>query len=125
MNLLQFCWKQLTTNAFQFAGRTNRPDFWKFTSIQLFIIFCLIAITKLVLISETTYEIVSTLFFLTTITQWIAITIRKLHNSNKSAWRLLVIIIPIIELIAMIVFMIQESDDFENKYGTNPNFIQE
>lgn len=77
------------------------------------------------MISETTYEIVSTLFFLSTIIQWIAITVRRLHDSNKSAWRLMVLILPIFGLIAIIVFIIQESDDLENKYGTNPNFIQE
>jgi uncharacterized membrane protein YhaH (DUF805 family) len=120
MKLLQFYWTQLTKNTFKFSGRTSRSDFWKFCFIQFFFILLLSFLWKREWTNHQVIGIIFDIFFFGTVIQWIAITVRRLHDSERSAWNLLVLLIPIIGLIGMIVFTIDESDEGDNKYGPNP-----
>lgn len=120
MNLLQFYWIQLTKNAFKFTGRTNRSDFWKFTYIQFFFIFLLTFLGRKEIVNPQLIEYISLVFFWGTLIQWLAITVRRLHDSNRNAWNLLILIVPIIGLIGMFVYTIDESDGVDNKYGPIP-----
>ncbi|KKE84557.1 hypothetical protein N481_19115 [Pseudoalteromonas luteoviolacea S4047-1] len=50
----------------------------------------------------------------------IAVSVRRLHDTNRSGWWVLIALIPIIGTIAMIIFAALEGDECENKYGPNP-----
>ena len=50
----------------------------------------------------------------------IAVSIRRLHDLDKSGWYLLVSIIPIVGIIWLIVLMAKKSDDGENQYDSSP-----
>ena len=49
----------------------------------------------------------------------LAIAIRRLHDSGKSGWLILLGIIPIVGLILLIVFYVQSSEG-PNNYGHGP-----
>ena len=49
----------------------------------------------------------------------IAIAIRRLHDTGKSGWMILVGLIPLVGPIILIVFYVQASDG-PNEYGTGP-----
>jgi uncharacterized membrane protein YhaH (DUF805 family) len=49
----------------------------------------------------------------------LAVTVRRLHDSGKSAWWLLIALVPIIGL-AIIVLLVLDSEPAANKYGPNP-----
>ena len=53
------------------------------------------------------------------IPQW-AISVRRLHDSGKSAWFLLFYLVPFIGAIVMIIFFVLPSED-DNKYGARPD----
>ena len=46
-------------------------------------------------------------------------TVRRLHDTNKSGWYVLIFLIPLIGLIVF-VFLILPGDNKKNKYGHNP-----
>jgi len=50
----------------------------------------------------------------------LAVGIRRLHDTNRSGWWLLIILVPIIGAIALLVFYCQDSDPNRNEYGVNP-----
>ena len=50
----------------------------------------------------------------------IAVAVRRLHDTDRSGWWLLIGLIPLIGIIALIVFMVLDSEPGENQYGPNP-----
>jgi uncharacterized membrane protein YhaH (DUF805 family) len=53
----------------------------------------------------------------------LAVSIRRLHDTGKSGWWILLGVIPIINFIGIFVllfFYVQDSQAGENQYGPNP-----
>ena len=49
-----------------------------------------------------------------------AVSVRRLHDTNRSGWWVLIALVPIIGSIVLLVFMVQDSQPNENQYGSNP-----
>ena len=49
----------------------------------------------------------------------IAVSVRRLHDTGRSGWWLLIALVPIIGVIVLVIFMLQDSKP-ENQYGPNP-----
>jgi len=49
-----------------------------------------------------------------------AIAARRLHDTGRSGWWQLIVLIPIVGLIVLIVFLVLDSEAGTNKYGPNP-----
>ncbi len=49
-----------------------------------------------------------------------AVSVRRLHDTNRSGWWLLIGLVPLIGAIVFFVFMVQDSQPDENQYGPNP-----
>ena len=64
--------------------------------------------------------IIGTLYSLAVLVPSIAVSIRRLHDTSRSGWWLLIGIIPLIGAIVLFVFMIQDGKYDENVYGSNP-----
>jgi uncharacterized membrane protein YhaH (DUF805 family) len=50
----------------------------------------------------------------------IAVTTRRLHDTDRSGWWQLLLLIPLIGWIVLIVFEFQDSQPSPNRYGPNP-----
>lgn len=50
----------------------------------------------------------------------LAVTIRRLHDTGRSGWWFLIILIPILGPIVLLVFMVLDSQPTDNNYGPNP-----
>ena len=50
----------------------------------------------------------------------LGVAIRRLHDTGRSAWWIFIGLVPLIGFIAMIVFLVKDSDPFENRYGPDP-----
>jgi hypothetical protein len=50
----------------------------------------------------------------------LAVTVRRLHDTNHSGWWMLISLVPIIGGIIFFVWMVTDSDPYENQYGRNP-----
>ena len=111
-------------NYFKFSGRATRSEYWYFVLFGL--LFSLAAM--LIDFSIGTFYIeegigiFSSIYTLTILIPSLAVTVRRLHDTNRSAWWLLISLIPIIGLIVLIVFYCQDSKE-DNKYGVNPKKI--
>lgn len=50
----------------------------------------------------------------------IAVGVRRLHDTSRSGWWLLIALIPLIGAIVLLVFTVQDSEASDNAYGPNP-----
>lgn len=50
----------------------------------------------------------------------ISITVRRLHDTDRSGWWVLLILIPIIGDIVLLIFLCQKGTEGENRFGKDP-----
>jgi uncharacterized membrane protein YhaH (DUF805 family) len=120
----------------EFDGRSRRTEYWMFVLFNFLIIVALAIVGGLGLafidhasgIGAVLF-IPLGLYLLATIIPGLAVSVRRLHDSGKSGWLLLLLtvlgMIPVIGFIAsvvQIVLMCQDSDPGMNQYGPNPKF---
>jgi uncharacterized membrane protein YhaH (DUF805 family) len=98
-----------------FAGRTSVGGFWRFVAVNFVIVF---ALNILVAVADIFY-VVLVLYSLALIIPGLAVAFRRLHDTGKSGWFLLIGLIPIVGWIILIVFYVQPSDG-PNDYGAGP-----
>ena len=84
-----------------FNGRASRPEFW------WWVLFVILANAATGMISP----LLSSLFSLATLLPCIAVTARRLHDINRSGWWQLIGLIPLIGLIVMIYWCVQEAKE--------------
>ena len=99
-----------------FSGRAHRTEFWMFTLINIIIIVVLSVIEGLL----GSPGIVCLIYYLAVLIPSIAVTFRRLHDTDRSGWWILISLIPLIGAIVLLVFIVQDSKSGENQYGPNP-----
>lgn len=101
-----------------FAGRARRSEFWYWI---LFIYLLQIVLYFLGnLLGRADNAFVSFIFFIIAVVLWlatIAVGCRRLHDTGKSGWLQLLLLIPCVGAIILIVFWAQPSQPGDNAYG--------
>lgn len=107
-----------------FSGRARRSEYWYFVLFTLIISVILgIADNALGLVSpEVGTGILGGIYSLAVLIPSIAVTVRRLHDTDRSGWWVLVALIPLVGLV-LLVFMIQEGTSEDNQYGPNPKAV--
>ena len=70
--------------------------------------------------SEFSHSMLATRYMLAVLLPWLAVGVRRLHDTGRSGWWLLIGIVPIIGAIVLLVFMVQQGQSDENEYDPNP-----
>ncbi|WP_116215061.1 DUF805 domain-containing protein [Streptomyces olivoreticuli] len=99
-----------------FSGRARRQEYWMFTLIST-VISIVLAIADTVL---GTGEIIEAVYTLALLLPMIAVTVRRLHDTDRSGWWFLIGLVPIVGWIVMLVFMCLDSTPGHNNYGSSP-----
>ena len=95
-------WKTVVLERFaKFDGRAGRAEYWWFVLANL-IVYILLAILMQV---ATIFVILLIGFWLAIIVPSIAVAIRRLHDTNKSGWFLLISFVPLVGGIILLVFL--------------------
>ncbi|MCK4710975.1 MAG: DUF805 domain-containing protein [Gammaproteobacteria bacterium] len=97
-----------------FSGRAQRKEYWIFI-----LIYMLIYIALAVIDAFLGTMVLALIFSLVLLVPSISIATRRLHDTGRTGWWQLIAIIPLIGIIVLIVFLVQDSHD-ENSYGPNP-----
>ncbi|HZZ99293.1 MAG TPA: DUF805 domain-containing protein [Candidatus Paceibacterota bacterium] len=98
-----------------FEGRATRKQYWMFTLFEVLILLALITVDKIIFGKAILTSIYSLASFLPTI----AILVRRLHDTGRSAWSLLWYFAPILGGLVLLIFALIKSDR-DNKYGPAP-----
>lgn len=106
----------------QFTGRSRRTEYWMFVLINILVAIA-IALMDLMLgtVDEQTQTgTFSTLYSLVVFLPTLALTVRRLHDTGRSGWWVLISLIPILGVIVLLVFMVLDGEAGDNDYGANP-----
>ena len=106
--------KVVRDNYANFDGRARRQEFWMFVLFNLIFSFAAGAIDGML----GTFFI-SSVYGLAMFIPGLAVSVRRLHDTDKTGWFLLLGLIPLVGLI-LIYFFIVEGDNGNNKYGVSP-----
>ena len=105
-----------------FSGRARRSEYWSFVAVN-FLIGLGLGLFGSFIIGEQVSKILSNIYVLAILIPSIAVSVRRLHDTGRSGWWILVSFIPIIGFITLIVFYCKDSHPGENKYGPNPKTL--
>ena len=124
--------KVLKPYAKLFSGRATRNEYWYFTLFDSIIILSFgilaVAMTELLGIPEAFATIIlgipSSLYLFVLMSPRIAVTVRRLHDTNKSGWWSIIKLLDVFTLILgsliLLIFLVQDSQPGRNRYGLNP-----
>ncbi|MGM0545800.1 MAG: DUF805 domain-containing protein [Bacteroidota bacterium] len=121
--------KVLTQYA-DFEGRARRKEYWMFFLVNLLIYFAIAFVGGLFLGFNpeagmgSASMMLPMLYSLAVLLPSIAVGIRRLHDTGRSGWWLLISFVPVIGPIVLIVFFVQEGQPGTNQYGPNPKEVE-
>ena len=102
----------LTKKYFCFEGRAGRAEFWYW--------FLACVIINIVLGIGDKFigkPILAGLFSLATLLPYLGVAARRLHDTGKSGWLLLLGLIPFVGFIIVLLLCIPEGQKADNQYG--------
>lgn len=94
-----------------FRGRARRKEYWMFTLINGILGF---------VIGLLGLSILSWIYSIAVFIPSLAVCVRRIHDIGKSAWWILLFLIPVIGWIWLIILFVQDSQPGENQWGENP-----
>ena len=108
-----------------FDGRARRKEYWMFVLFNMvFGIAASILDTVLGLTwGALGYGLIQAVYGLAMLIPGLAVCVRRLHDTGRSGWILLVVFIPIIGTIWILILLLKEGNSFENEYGPNPKQV--
>ncbi|WP_394775200.1 DUF805 domain-containing protein [Flavobacterium sp.] len=117
--------KVVFENYANFKGRARREEFWFYSLAGLIISIVLMIIDQ---VSGLTFGVAKTgilglIYGLAVFLPGFAVSVRRLHDINKSGWLSLIILIPLIGAIWLLVLFCKEGDQGRNGYGEDPKNI--
>ena len=89
------------------SGRARRSEYWWFSLFQI------IVLVVAALVHEVVYGIVAVALLLPAI----AVTARRLHDSGRSGWWMLIAFIPIVGALILLYGCIKAGDAQDNQWG--------
>lgn len=102
-----------------FNGRARRAEYWWFFLFSVIISIVLSVIDGFIT-GPQGIGILGLIYSLAVLIPSIAVGIRRLHDTGRSGWWLLISFVPLIGAIVLIVFFVLDSQPGENQYGPNP-----
>lgn len=106
-----------------FKGRARRKEFWYFCLFHFSIIILLFLIEYAITGEDPTRNnnpgVMVSLYALATLIPFLAVSMRRLHDTNRSGWWVLLYYIPIANFF-LLASMARRGQPGENEYGYNP-----
>ncbi|KAA6184389.1 DUF805 domain-containing protein [Thiohalocapsa marina] len=108
-----------------FSGRAQRAEYWYFTLFNLLIAIGLGLVDSSLgtLNPETGYGLFSGLYIILVLIPSLGVGVRRLHDTGRTGWWILVGLIPVIGTLILIFFFVQDSTPGSNAHGPNPKGV--
>jgi uncharacterized membrane protein YhaH (DUF805 family) len=105
-----------------FGGRSRRKEYWYFVLFVAIISIALSIIDSLfgTYHRESGAGLLSGLFSLAVLIPSIAVSVRRLHDIDRTGWWVLISLVPLVGWIVLLVFHVQDGTPSPNRYGPDP-----
>ncbi|MEV6161210.1 DUF805 domain-containing protein [Streptomyces sp. NPDC052052] len=103
-----------------FNGRARRQEFWMYVLFNVIAIIIVSVIDSLI----DTAPALTGLYYLAVLLPSLGVSVRRLHDTGRSGWWLLIGFVPLVGAITLLVFTCIEGDRSANAYGPDPKATQ-
>ena len=106
----------------EFSTRATRKEFWSFMLFYYLLCLCLFSISIIMDMLFDSIQLfkltvgISVIISLFLMIPTLAVCVRRLHDTGRCGWWLLLYLLPYIGIIALLIMFCQKSDR-DNKYG--------
>jgi uncharacterized membrane protein YhaH (DUF805 family) len=113
-----------------FSGRARRSEYW------WFVLFCMLgniaagildaaifgfdAVVEPGMAAYAAPSLIGGLFSLAVFLPSLGVTVRRLHDTNRSGWWILIVLIPLVGFLILLYWMVKPGDAGPNDYGQDP-----
>ena len=113
---------EVLKNYADFNGRATRKEYWYFALFNIIVSIALAVIDGVTgtFSAKAGMGMLGGLYMLGVLIPGLAVSVRRLHDTDRNGWWLLIALIPVIGAIVLLVFMVQDGKLGENYYGPNP-----
>ena len=122
MNALIQWFRQVLAKYALFRGRARRREYWRFVLNYLLCYAALLVVDLLTgtFSFESQRGLLGGMFLLFMFIPALAVAVRRLHDTGRSGWWLLLAVIPLVGQLVLLYFFIDEGDEGDNDYGPDP-----
>ena len=105
-----------------FSGRARRAEYWYFVLFNIIVAIVLSLIDTLLGTFNFMQGVglLSGLYSLAVLIPTLAVTVRRLHDIDRTGWWIFINLIPLIGFIVLLVFAVTDGTPGSNRYGPNP-----
>ena len=107
------------------SGRSGRKEYW------LFMMFCIAVYLPLGWLEQQPhlilgydrsgdFPLLKLVFVGYSLLPFLCVTVRRLHDTGRSGWWILTLLVPFIGWLVLLYFMVLEGDEGPNLYGPSP-----
>ncbi|MGL5698126.1 MAG: DUF805 domain-containing protein [Kluyvera sp.] len=108
-------------NYIGFGGRARRKEYWMFVLVNVILTLVLGVVDKILGWQRAGGEgVLTTLYGILVFLPGLAVQFRRLHDTNRSAWWLLLLIIPLVGWLVILIFNCQAGTPGDNRFGADP-----
>jgi uncharacterized membrane protein YhaH (DUF805 family) len=107
----------------EFRGRSNRPEYWYFVLFNIIFAIAAIILDSMLGLNfpGIPYGYLYMAYAIALLLPGLSAGVRRLHDTNRSGWYILLSLIPLIGGIWLLVLLAQEGTHGDNQYGPDPN----
>ncbi|MFH9552919.1 DUF805 domain-containing protein [Streptomyces sp. NBC_00377] len=98
-----------------FGGRARRQEYWMFTLFSV-----IVSIVLAIIDAAIGSSILGIIYAVAVLLPSLGVAVRRLHDTGRSGWWILIALIPLVGAIVLLVFLASEGKQEPNQYGPNP-----
>jgi uncharacterized membrane protein YhaH (DUF805 family) len=106
-----------------FSGRARRSEYWFFVLFSFIVQVIASILDAAFHLRYGSTGLIENLASLALLLPGLGVAVRRLHDTDRSGWWVLIGLIPIIGWIVLIVFFVQDSHA-DNQYGPSPKAVE-
>jgi uncharacterized membrane protein YhaH (DUF805 family) len=115
----------LLQNYATFSGRARRKEYWYFAlgNVLAIVLLTVVDLSLGTYNEELEIGAFSGLYLLAVLIPSIAVGVRRLHDTGRSGWWLLLSAVPLVGALVILYFTVLDSEPGANEYGPNPKGV--
>jgi uncharacterized membrane protein YhaH (DUF805 family) len=103
-----------------FSGRARRKEYWMFALVSMLIGIGLALLDGILHLRVEGKGVLTTLYGLGVLIPALAVGVRRLHDTDRSGWWMLLGLIPVAGALVLLVFFVLSGTPGTNRFGPNP-----
>jgi uncharacterized membrane protein YhaH (DUF805 family) len=115
MNMIESV-HSVISNYANFNDRASRSEFWWWKLLFFGIYILSVIVSRKIVLLEILLIVISLAIFIPNL----AVDVRRLHDTDRSGWWILLMFVPVIGLIVLLVFWSQKGTAGSNRFGADP-----